>query len=381
MKKKCWGARLLSLLLLGICMTGHLWLVCLGTQTLPEGVELSGEEELRLTRMQTDTLEEAERYSFVITDLISIDSILAEGDFAGKEFADRNLYVEAWYIDSGFGRHSGLTLAEGTWPQVGEAEEFSQAVTISEDLAQTLFFRTDDVTGEMLQINGKSYRICGVYEKNESLPARMSEERFGRIFLPYTDYEAAEGVWPVRYLYDWESSARFPEKLTQELGALLGQELPVLQTVDFAEYKALIAQTFRLALFVGGALLEIALAARLWRFAFDGHHPLRKQGIGRGWQMGYVAGLLVLMGVLAAVIAFPVTIPADYAPAENLFDVGWYLEVLAAKRQSENSRVIYSLYQGYAGRLLWLCMGFLAVEVMGILQAALVWLGSRKPSP
>ena len=56
MRKKRWGARLLSLLLLGICMAGHLWLVCLGTQTLPEGVELSGEEELRLTRMQTDAL-------------------------------------------------------------------------------------------------------------------------------------------------------------------------------------------------------------------------------------------------------------------------------------------------------------------------------------
>lgn len=378
MRKKRWGARLLSLLLLGICMAGHLWLVCLGTRTLPEGVELSGEEELRLAGNQVDALEEQEAYSFVVTDLISIDSILAEGDFAGKEFADRNLYVEAWYTDSGFGRHSGLTLAEGTWPAAGDPEEFSQTVAISEDLAQTLFLRTDDVTGEMLQINGKSYRICGVYEKNESLPARMSEGRFDRIFLPYTDYEAAEDVWPVKYLYDWEGTARFPEKLSQELGTVLGQELPVLQTVDFAEYKALIAQTFRLALFVGGALLEAVLAARLWRFAFDGHHPLRKQGIGMGWRIGYVAGLLALMGLLAAVIAFPVTIPADYAPAENIFDVGWYLDVLVAGRQSENSRLIYSLYQGYAGRLLWLCVGFLAVEVMGMLQAALVWLGSRK---
>ena len=61
MRKKRWGARLLSLLLLGICMAGHLWLVCLGTRTLPEGVELSGEEELRLTRMQTDALETAKR--------------------------------------------------------------------------------------------------------------------------------------------------------------------------------------------------------------------------------------------------------------------------------------------------------------------------------
>ena len=73
--------------------------------------------------MQTDALETAKRYSFVVTDLISIDSILAEGDFAGKEFADRTLYVEAWYTDSGFGKHSGLTLAEGTWPQVGDAED------------------------------------------------------------------------------------------------------------------------------------------------------------------------------------------------------------------------------------------------------------------
>ena len=47
--------------------------------------------------------------------------------------------------------------------------------------------------------------------KNESLPARMSEGRFDRIFLPYTDYEAAEAVWPVKYLYDWESTARFPK--------------------------------------------------------------------------------------------------------------------------------------------------------------------------
>lgn len=170
MRKKRWGARLLSLLLLGICMAGHLWLVCLGTRTLPEGVELSGEEELRLTRMQTDALETAKRYSFVVTDLISIDSILAEGDFAGKEFADRTLYVEAWYTDSGFGKHSGLTLAEGTWPQVGDAEEFSQAVAISEDLAQTLFLRTDDVTGEMLQIHGKSYRICGCMRKMTACP-------------------------------------------------------------------------------------------------------------------------------------------------------------------------------------------------------------------
>lgn len=378
MRKKRWGVRLLSLLFLGICMAGHLWLVCLGTRTLPEGVELSGEEELRLAESQVDALETAKRYSFVITDLISIDSILAEGDFAGKEFADRNLYVEAWYTDSGFGKYSGLTLAEGTWPAAGDPEEFSQTVAISDDLAQTLFLRTDDVTGEMLQINGKSYRICGVYEKNESLPARMSEGRFDRIFLPYTDYEAAEDVWPVKYLYDWESTARFPEKLSQELGTVLAQELPVLQTVDFAEYKALIAQTFRLALFVGGALLEAVLAARLWRFTFDGRHPLRKQGIGMGWRIGYAVGLLALMGLLAAAIAFPVTIPADYAPAENIFDVGWYLDVLVAGRQSENSRLIYSLYQGYAGRLLWLCIGFLAVEVMGMLQAALVWLGSRK---
>ena len=170
MRKKRWGARLLSLLLLGICMAGHLWLVCLGTRTLPEGVELSGEEELRLTRMQTDALETAKRYSFVITDLISIDSILAEGDFAGKEFADRNLYVEAWYTDSGFGKHSGLTLAEGTWPAAGDPEEFSQTVAISDDLAQTLFLRTDDVTGEMLQINGKSYRSAGCMRKMKACP-------------------------------------------------------------------------------------------------------------------------------------------------------------------------------------------------------------------
>ena len=29
--------------------------------------------------------------------------------------------------------------------------------------------------------------------------------------------------------------------------------------------------------------------------------------------------------------------------------MGWYLDVLVAGRQSENSRLIYSLYQGYAG--------------------------------
>ena len=212
MRKKRWGARLLSLLLLGICMAGHLWLVCLGTRTLPEGVgAFRGGGAAAYPDADRMSLETAKRYSFVITDLISIDSILAEGDFAGKEFADRNLYVEAWYTDSGFGKHSGLTLAEGTWPAAGDPEEFSQTVAISEDLAQTLFLRTDDVTGEMLQINGKSYRICGVYEKNESLPARMSEGRFDRIFLPYTDYEAAEAVWPVKYLYDWEGTARFPE--------------------------------------------------------------------------------------------------------------------------------------------------------------------------
>lgn len=354
-RKKYYIRQGLSLLILLFCMTGH-FLLTEESEKLPEGTEISGEEEIPLTADQMKRLEDDERYGFAVKKLLRIESILVNGDFSGKEFPDRQIYAEGWYTDSGYGETCHLKMADGSYFLVNPVSELCQDVVISDVLAEQLFFRTD-AAGETIQIAGKEYRICGVYEKNRTLPARMSESRFERIYLPYTAYPAEDGSYPIRFFYDRrENQARFTQKITGQLEEKLEMSLPAMQVIDFAEYRELIRQTFRLAVFFVGMLMEFGMFAKIWRFAFE-----RK--------IGYIALLLAAMAVIGRLMVFSITIPAGYLPGENIFDLSCYLDALVASRQSQNSRMIYSMYQGYAGRMLGIGAGYLAVEVMGWTQA------------
>lgn len=379
MKEKRWSiGKVLSLAVILLCMAGHFYLVWHGSAGLPQSVEISGEEEIRLDGMQLQTLEKSDRYSFSMKKILEVESILTEGDFEGKEYPDRRLAVEGWYTDSGYGKCCGLDLADGAYFQVDPAGEFSQTVVISDQLARKLFYRVE-AAGEVLQIDGKNYKICGVYRKDTSLPARLSEDRFERIYLPYPAYPKLEdGSSPVSFFYDREAGeAHFPEKAVGELEEALETELPVMQTVDLKECGELIWQTFRLAVFFAGLLLEIGLFTKVWNRIFSKKQQFYGEKAGL-LSVGYLAGLLVLMAVIGMLILFPLVIPSQYLPRENIFQISWYLDALAKSRQSENSRMIYSMYQGLGNRTLWLGVGFLAVEVMGCLQAAFLWNGRRK---
>jgi hypothetical protein len=417
--KKRWNIRKgLSLAVILLCMAGHLYLAQHGARVLPKGVEISGEEDILLDGTQIKALEDSERYSFAMEDLLEVESVLTEGDFDGKEFPDRRINVEGWYTDSRYAQTCQLSMVDGTYFSVNPIGEFSQSVVISDELARKLFFR-ENVSGERLQIDGKSYVICGVYKKDRNLPSRLSEGRFDRVYLPYPAYQDADSednqpvyeyadgnisaeqntgtsgsdasaaadietavfhpaVYPVRFFYDrGDGEARFSGKVTGELEEVLGVQLPVMQTVDMREYAQLIWQTFRLALLFAGIIIEFFLLGKIWGLVFArriSHRvPEKREKL---WRAGCIAGILLLMAAIGAVIAFPVVIPSSYLPRENIFQISWYLDALAQARQSDNSRTIYSMYQGTGGRTLWLCVGFLAVEVMGCVQAALLGKGS-----
>lgn len=359
------------MLLLLLCMAGH-FLMIEESRKLPTGIELFGEEEIILNRDQLRLLEEDERYGFAMKKRVQIDSIMLDGDLSGKEFPDKRIIAEGWYTDSDYGISCKFNIKYGTYFRVNPVLEFSNDVVISDLLAKQLFFR-EDVEGEKLQIDGKEYRICGVYKKNKSVLSRITDSASEKVYLPYTDYKTGKDGYSVRFLYDrLESQVHFKEKVKKQLEEKLDITLNEMYLVDFEEYKQLIIQTFQFVIFFIGILVEVWLLRIIWKMAFDGEKSEVGYGHSARWRMGYLGVLLISMATIWYVIAFTITIPSGYLQTDNIFQVSVYLDALAQRRQVVNTWGIYSSYQGYAEKLLETGTGYLVIEMMGWIQIVLL---------
>lgn len=193
-------------------------------------------------------IENAEDVGILVGDYLAIDDLSVSAVITGKGMVSSGsaaVTANLLYTDSRYGGMTGLRILKGTFLSGGKN------AVISDGLASRLFL-SQDILGAKLEIEGRTFTICGVYRNEASIAAKLSENGIESVFLPLDAYP--DGSAHIKTVYCRAEDGR-PQVLTLERAAReLGTPLNTAVTTNYAEAKLLALQSKRFTLFLIGIL-------------------------------------------------------------------------------------------------------------------------------
>lgn len=244
----------------------------------------------------------------------------------------------------------GLEPKMGQWPQ-----ENGQAVVSSEWALS--YYKHYDIIGQSIQVNGRSYRISGVYRTGSSWRQKMSEDGMQAVYLPLCLQDLSE-EYEVNYLYfpkkggDIQSCLAYLEDAAAQAGGV-HREPEVMLDIESVRHVC---------------MQNAAVCLMLWLFAAAFY--FRERG-------NKTVSLFSVLLFLAFIVCHKWYIPMEYLPKEQIFDFSGYMELYI---QRQNLRHWYQ-ESGYFGNLTfihtWMSWGMLAVT--GSFAAVLAFQSAVKP--
>ena len=134
----------------------------------------------------------------------------------------------------------------------------SDAIVISDSLAN-LLFKSIDIIGCQMILNGETKTISGVYENNESFVSDLSSNGLETVFVPVyyqTDFYDSTRI---ESFYVKGNNGSIGNKEIQELNALLNNKLELYKQNDLNSSKKLLMQLFNIIIFVIGLIVVVKL--------------------------------------------------------------------------------------------------------------------------
>lgn len=134
----------------------------------------------------------------------------------------------------------------------------SDAIVISDSLAN-LLFKSIDIIGCQMILNGETKIISGVYENNESFVSDLSSNGLETVFVPVYYQTDINDSTRIESFYVKGNNGSIGNKEIQELNALLNNKLELYKQNDLNSSKKLLMQLFNIIIFVIGLIVVVKL--------------------------------------------------------------------------------------------------------------------------
>lgn len=134
----------------------------------------------------------------------------------------------------------------------------SDAIVISDSLAN-LLFKSIDIIGCQMILNGETKTISGVYENNESFVSDLSSNGLETVFVPVYYQTDINDSTRIESFYVKGNNGSIGNKEIQELDALLNNKLELYKQNDLNSSKKLLVQLFNIIIFVIGLIVVVKL--------------------------------------------------------------------------------------------------------------------------
>lgn len=134
----------------------------------------------------------------------------------------------------------------------------SDAIVISDSLAN-LLFKSIDIIGCQMILNGETKTISGVYENNESFVSDLSSNGLETVFVPVYYQTDINDSTRIESFYVKGNNGSIGNKEIQELNALLNNKLELYKQNDLNSSKKLLMQLFNIIIFVIGLIVVVKL--------------------------------------------------------------------------------------------------------------------------
>ncbi len=257
-----------------------------------------------------------------------------------------------------------------------DQQALKKKVIISDTLALKLYFNTD-VTGEILELSGEEYIVSGVFKDSKNLIDRFSKDGKERIYIPYTLAEKPDELPVHTIVYDTRTaSAGVIEQMntSQYHFTILSEKAKVINTLKHVLY---------LIMYV---ILAITLMY-LWykicsKLLKEIRQNLKKNYFPKSFlsiPFKYIAFVLTALGIPALLVFgfikfdFSIFIISKYIPYDNLFDIGYYFEMLCKDAQYMNTIALFgdtyriNLYTSTFSTCLWIGAIFLIFFIITVI--------------
>lgn len=134
----------------------------------------------------------------------------------------------------------------------------SDAIVISDSLAN-LLFKSIDIIGCQMILNGETKTISGVYENNESFVSDLSSNGLETVFVPVYYQTDINDSTRIESFYVKGNNGSIGNKEIQELNALLNNKLELYKQNDLNSSKKLLVQFFNIIIFIMGLIVVVKL--------------------------------------------------------------------------------------------------------------------------
>lgn len=134
----------------------------------------------------------------------------------------------------------------------------SDAIVISDSLSN-LLFKSIDIIGCQMILNGETKTISGVYENNESFVSDLSSNGLETVFVPVYYQTDINDSTRIESFYVKGNNGSIGNKEIQELDALLNNKLELYKQNDLNSSKKLLMQLFNIIIFVIGLIVVVKL--------------------------------------------------------------------------------------------------------------------------
>lgn len=229
----------------------------------------------------------------------------------------------------------------------------SDAIVISDSLAN-LLFKSIDIIGCQMILNGETKTISGVYENNESFVSDLSSNGLETVFVPVYYQTDINDSTRIESFYVKGNNGSIGNKEIQELNALLNNKLELYKQNDLNSSKKLLMQLFNIIIFVIGLIVVVKLFSVIFKNikkivnyiiavkGFDNAVPSVNVKL-------CILGTILCIAFIIPIIVlctFKIYIPEGFIPEhDRICDISYYYEYMMNSVQGIRLEDRWNYYQ------------------------------------
>lgn len=277
-----------------------------------------------------------------LTDEYKIVSFSSRADIYVRS-SNAILPARAELTDSNYQMFSGIRITRGTYFSEDAFNNGRNVTVISEQMAAKLFMNSDAV-GNEVELFGEKYMIVGVYSESFSIISLLGFDGRDRVYIPFTSIEQAHTL-PIETVYindEFIEKERFREKeLTDNLKLMMKLNTARYKITDYYDTPVKLSQWASIAIFFVTVVCICLLARMAISYIRINMVYIKKRmndmypGEFLMSEMPYIIFLLAGIILLASFAAFvyfsarpAIMIPSRFIPQDNIFDFGFYTDII-----------------------------------------------------
>lgn len=209
----------------------------------------------------------------------------------------------------------------------------SDAIVISESLAN-LLYKSVDIVGCQMILNGETKTISGVYENNRGFISDLSSNGLETVFVPVYYQSDIKDTTKVESFYVKSNNGAVSNNEIQELNARLNNKLDLYKANDLNSSKKLLQQIFNIIIFSIGLIAVIKLCSVMIKnikILTKSVKNLDNTVSLKNVKLSILSILLSMASVItiAVLCTFKLYIPEGFIPEhDRICDINYYYEYM-----------------------------------------------------